>query len=376
MEGMIDRAKFVKMVAAAIGKEPFTLLDVGCSGGIDAAWRQFGKHLRAFGFDPSLSEVERLNANESSDSVEYIPCFVGVPDDIPGAERMKTQQFWDRSAWSRLAVGKTLELRSQKVEADDDREKMRLNLWNQTRLADINKPVVLGKFVEERGINDVDFVKIDVDGPDFLILRSIVPMLESKRVLGVGIEVNFYGSDHPDVNTFHNVDRLLRSAGFDLFDLSVRRYSLTALPSPYLYSFPAQSKSGRPFQGDALYLRDLGSTDSTLPKVDADPVKYAKLAALFSLFGQPDSAAELLLLHRDQLSELFDVSAGLDALLLQSQPQVQGTSYADYISAFQNDDPMFYRAIDGAHAFNGNVKESRMSHLTQALAGVFKKTPK
>lgn len=167
---------------------------------------------------------------------------------------MKTQHFWDRSAWSKITVGKTLELHGpQHLERDDDREKMRLNLWTQTRLADIEKPIVLQSFVEGRGIGDVDFVKIDVDGPDFLILRSIVPMLESKRVLGVGIEVNFYGSDNPDVNTFHNVDRLLRSAFYDLFDLSVRRYPLTALPSPYLYSFPAQSRSGRPFQGDALY---------------------------------------------------------------------------------------------------------------------------
>jgi len=376
MEGMNVHAKFVEMVAEALGEYPFTLLDVGCSGGIDAAWRQFGKHLRAFGFDPSLSEVERLNASELSESVEYIPCFVGVPDDIPGSERLKTQQFWDRLAWPRLAVGKTLELRSQKVEPDDDREKMRLNLWNQTRLADIEKPVVLGDFVEERGIDNVDFVKIDVDGPDFLILRSIVPMLKSKRVLGVGIEVNFFGSDDPDVHTFHNVDRLLRAAGFELFNLSVRNYSLTALPSPYLYSFPAQSESGRPFQGDALYLRDLASTDPSLPKMNSDPAKYAKLAALFSLFGQPDSAAELLLLHRVELSELFDVTAGLDALLLQSQPQAKVSSYSDYISAFQNDDPMFYPAIDVAHPINSTVKDSRMSSLTKALTGVFRKSPK
>jgi len=376
MEGMNVQAKFVEMVAAALGEQLFTLLDVGCSGGIDPSWRQFGKHLRAFGFDPSLSEVERLNADERSDSVEYIPCFVGVPDDISGSERLKTQQFWDRSAWSRLAVGKTLELRSQKVEPNDEREKMRLNLWNQTRLADAEKPVFLCDFVEKRGVDNVDFVKIDVDGPDFLILRSIVPMLKSKQVLGVGIEVNFYGSDDPDVNTFHNVDRLLRAAGFDLFDLSVRRYSLTALPSPYLYSFPAQSKTGRPFQGDALYLRDLGSTDPSLPKINSAPVKYAKLAALFALFGQPDSAAELLLLHREELSELFDVSAGLDALLLQSRPQASGTSYSDYITAFQNDDPMFYRAIDGAGPFNSDAKDSPISHLTKALAGVFRKAPK
>lgn len=75
MEGMIAQAAFVKIVAEALGSQHFTLLDVGCSGGIDSAWRQFGTHLKAFGFDPSLAEVERLNANEEADGVEYIPCF-------------------------------------------------------------------------------------------------------------------------------------------------------------------------------------------------------------------------------------------------------------------------------------------------------------
>ncbi len=344
MEGMVAHAEFVKLVAGALGSQQFTLLDVGCSGGIDAAWRQFGKQLRAFGFDPSLAEVARLNASESSDSVEYIPCFVGISPEAKGVERIKTQQFWDRMAWGRLAVCQTLELRSKRVDPADEQEKMRLNLWAQTQLADIDQPVVLGDFVEERGLKDVDFVKIDVDGPDYLILQSIVPMLQSKRVLGVGVEVNFFGSDHPEVNTFHNMDRLLRSIGFELFDLSVRRYSMAALPSPYANAFPAQSKSGRPFQGDALYLRDLGSTDPSLPKIAPEPLKLAKLAALFSIFGQPDSAAELLLLHREAFSKYFDVSAGLDALLRQTQPRANGMSYSDYMAAFQQDDPMFYRA--------------------------------
>lgn len=344
MEGMVPHAEFVKIVAEALGSRQFTLLDVGCSGGIDAAWRQFGKQLKAFGFDPSIAEVERLNASETADNVEYIPCFVGIAPDARGVERIKTQQFWDRMAWSRLAVCKTLELRSKKLDPADEQEKMRLNLWNQTRLADVDNPVVLGSFVEERGIDDIDFVKIDVDGPDYLILQSIVPMLQSKRVLGVGVEVNFFGSADPEVNTFHNMDRLLRSIGFELFDLSVRRYSLSALPSPYIYDFPAQSQSGRPFQGDALYLRDLGSTDASVPKIDAEPLKLAKLAALFSIFGQPDSAAELLLLHREAFSKLFDVAAGLDALLRQSRPDSKAMSYSKYIAAFQNDDPIFYRA--------------------------------
>lgn len=301
--------------------------------------------MRAFGFDPNVAEVERLNASETSKGVEYIPCFVGIHPDSSDAERMRTQQFWALNPWPRLSVARTIELRAQNAAPADDAEKMEMNLWQQTRLADIKKPVILPDFVQERAIDDIDFIKIDVDGPDYLILRSILPVLESKRVLGVGIEVNYFGSDHPDVNTFHNVDQTLRAAGFELFDLSMRRYSLAALPAPYLFSFPAQSKFGRPLQGDALYLRDLGSAEQATAFGDVGPAKIARLAALFSLFGQPDGAAELLQLNRQQLQGLFDVDAGLKALVQQSQPGFRG-SYADYIAAFERDDPKFYRASE------------------------------
>ena len=48
----------------------------------------------------------------------------------------------------------------------------------------------------------------------------------------------------------------MRQWGFDLFDLSLRRYSTGALPAPFEYDGPAQTIFGRPYQGDAIYLRD------------------------------------------------------------------------------------------------------------------------
>lgn len=47
-----------------LGDSCFTLLDVGCSAGIDPVWRLFGVRLRAFGFDTNLDEIARLTAAE------------------------------------------------------------------------------------------------------------------------------------------------------------------------------------------------------------------------------------------------------------------------------------------------------------------------
>src|SRR4029450_7351433 len=90
----------------------------------------------------------------------------------------------------------------------------------------------------------VAFLKIDVDGPDFGILNSFDLAFETLGVLGVGIEVNYFGSAADTDYSFHNVDRFMKARGFELFGTTVRRYSLAALPSPYGSNFPAEPDLG------------------------------------------------------------------------------------------------------------------------------------
>ncbi len=59
MEGFGPATPFARIVADRLGDSWFTLLDIGCSAGIDAVWRLFGDRLRAFGFDPNLDEIAR-----------------------------------------------------------------------------------------------------------------------------------------------------------------------------------------------------------------------------------------------------------------------------------------------------------------------------
>jgi hypothetical protein len=79
-----------------------------------------------------------------------------------------------------------------------------------------------------------------------------------------------------------------------LFGITQRLYSLAALPQRYELPFPAQSVRGRPFQGDALYLRDLGYPNAIHP-FRLTRQKVLKLAALFDVFDKPDHAAEVLI---------------------------------------------------------------------------------
>jgi hypothetical protein len=345
MEGIQPATLFLRLLSEQLGAAKFTLLDIGCSGGIDDVWRMFGSRLRAFGFDPNLQEIERLKAAENLPGIEYIAAFVGPARDDPAAAEMRARAFWGRNPWARLSVARTLEIRAKESSDPTALEKTRLNQWAKTPLADPERPLVLAHFLREREIDDVDFLKIDVDGADFLLLRCLEPLLKDTQVLGLGIEVNFFGTDDPNVNTFHNVDRFMKAAGFELFDLSLRRYSVRALPAPYTYVVPAQGAWGRLLQGDALYIRDAAAPEHTNWAKSLTPHKLAKLAAIFSIFGLPDCAAEILLCFRSELSDSFEVDRALDALAAHCVPRYRiAPAYAAYIEQFEQDSSRFYPA--------------------------------
>lgn len=342
MEGLRWDSSSCRYIASQLMDVPFTLVDVGCSGGIDHIWRLFGKKLRAFGFDPNIDECKRLSAAEVLPGVRYVPGFVGLPQDHPIVGRRGGKSYGGRSPWHRFACVRTMAIRDKRHRALSTAELTALNLWQRTPLADPDKPISLPDFFREHAIEDIDFIKIDVDGPDFEILQDLSDSLMKLNVLAVGPEVNFFGSPDETDHAFHNTDRFMLGRGFALVHLTLRPYSLAALPARYRSDYPSETLSGRPFQGDALYVRDLGDPSQAAGR-DFSPAKLAKLAAIFSAFGLYDCAAEVVLTHRDRLAALLDVDRLLDLLCAEMQgDQEPKLSYAEYIAAFENDDARFY----------------------------------
>ena len=348
---------------------PFTLIDIGSASGIEPVWRAFDKNLKAYAFEPMLSETKRLNAAETNPGVHYIPAFVGLPSNHPWlAERGESLQL-PRDPSHRLSYAESVRLR--RALADEDKKRA-MNLWREMELADVENPTYLPDFFEEQSITDIDFIKIDVDGADFDILKSIEKELKSRRVLGLHLEVNYIGDGSDTEHSFHNTDRLMRRCGFDLFDLSVLNYSGSALPSRYLQQNPSKTQTGRPMQGDALYVLDLASPHLTELAETLEPEKLLKAAAIFALFNLNDCAAEILLKFRERISELeIDVDQLLDILAAQTQLSM-GThfTYKAYMEAFRRDDPVFYPPIKERTAEASRLEEELTAVKTE-LARVY-----
>src|ERR1700687_5273006 len=67
--------------------EPFCLVDVGASGGIDKVWDIFGFSFNAVGFEPLMTECERLNADKNKhENVTYYPYLITSEDPLVHAE--------------------------------------------------------------------------------------------------------------------------------------------------------------------------------------------------------------------------------------------------------------------------------------------------
>jgi Methyltransferase FkbM domain len=319
--------------SGAFARDPLSLVDVGCAGGIDDCWRAFGLQLHAVGIDAMNEECARLRGREDNPHVKYISALLTASPGDPSSPVRPESVPPPGNPWGRLSTAMAVDLRRAQPRSRE--ETLRDNEWTLQDLS--NRQLSVEELISSEHINDLDFLKIDIDGPDYEVLVGFAPHLDRFPVLGVKAEVNFFGTAEDGTNTFHSTDRFLRRRGFELFALSTRKYSSAAIPAPFEYAALGPTTFGRVFQGDAVYFRDPAAKSGA---TDLDPAKLLKLSCMFELFGLPDCAAELLLRFNDRIGRK-DLPELLDLLI----PYVDGVrlSYEQHLARFRGDPRRFYR---------------------------------
>jgi FkbM family methyltransferase len=142
----------------------------------------------------------------------------------------------------------------------------------------------LDTFCVSEGIEEIDFLQIDVQGGDLLVLEGGVSIL-ANSVLAVQIEVEF-SPLYIDQPLFADVDTFMRKQGFTLFDIATSRRVRDRSP------VMSNVHPGQLLWGEAYYFRDLiGEKIDTSLKT---PEKIFKLACIADIMNFGDYALELL----------------------------------------------------------------------------------
>jgi FkbM family methyltransferase len=310
-------------------REPVILIDVGCSGGMDGHWMKFGMALQAVAFDPLVHEIERLKALGGR-FVHYEAAFVGCNEFdtlFPRALRQNYIASRNNVSFERTSAAEYGRLKRRNYIQEV------FNSGAEILLTD--RHIQLDDYVRDVGLARVDFLKVDTDGHDIEVLLGARNLLKA-GCLGVSVEAQFHGADHPYANTFGNIDRLMREAGLTLFDLEPFRYTRAALPGPFVYDLAAQTHNGSVQWAEAVYARDLADLNYERKHAfTASGEDILKLATYLDIYGLQDCAAELLVNRRKIIEQLVDVDELLDELTPSSLGA--GLPYAEYIAAFRRD---------------------------------------
>jgi FkbM family methyltransferase len=129
----------------------------------------------------------------------------------------------------------------------------------------------LDEFCQQEGIDEIDFLQIDVQGAELQVLEGAYEIL-NRSVLAVQAEVEF-SHVYSEQPLFADVDTHLRKKGFTLFDLSQAHILRNGSPLRSL------ERPGQLLWGDALYFRDLIQDD--LYTNIKTPEKLLKLACIY-----------------------------------------------------------------------------------------------
>jgi FkbM family methyltransferase len=185
--------------------EPVTidLLDVGCSGALDAKWSDLFPMLSYTGFDPNADECERLRKQPHPyKQCRYLPFALAATRGTHTLYKTKNKYCYSllrpNHPWlARFEYG---------------------DLFAETGTESVECTTLNDLALEHHLAADI--IKVDSQGLDLEILRSGDRLLD--KAFGVESEPGFV-ENYVGENVYAQVDEFLRGRGFLLFDLKVFR---------------------------------------------------------------------------------------------------------------------------------------------------------
>lgn len=211
-------------------KYPFTYVDVGAMGGIPLKWGCILDAMKVIAFEPDQREFDKLKSNNNINYMNY--ALHNRSEDL--------KYYITKGAGKSSVLKPNVDVISQ-YEDDDRFRVIHEEIIPSTRVRNLDS------VIEENYIQDVDFIKLDTQGSELLILqggqRKLMPM-----IFGAQIEVEFVEM-YKQQALFRNIDDFMDNEGFSLIDL---RRAYWKRRDYYNYR-----GKGQLIFGDALYFKKI-----------------------------------------------------------------------------------------------------------------------
>jgi len=269
---------------AVLAQNPLWIVDVGASGGIDPRWGTFlGLSYRGVLFEPDPREYDRL---KSASGAQLLVVNAALGDAVTTV----TFHLCRKQQVSSVYPPNVSFLR-QFPNAE------RFDVINCLRL----RTDTLDRQLRMHGVTEVDFIKLDTQGSELIILQGAVDSLQT--ALGLEIEVEF-APLYIGQPLFSDIDSYLRCRGFVLCDLKRGYWKRAEIG-------PASRQKGQLVFGDALYLRPPEAV------LAMSPAKIVRGICVYLAYGYADLAHVLFRQAQDRFTP--EVRARVKLLLQKSE---------------------------------------------------------
>lgn len=248
---------------------PLTLVDVGASGGILTHWQPHRRHLRVIGFEPDVRAFDTLNKQQDR------------------LTRWLNIGLYNRSGTFPLYLTRKQQNSScflpNRTFLDRFHNPSRYDVLNETTIA----CRTLDDALQDEGLTDVDFIKLDTQGSELAILKGATTTI-ADAVFGLEVEVSF-AEIYTGQPLFADVDLFFRNYGFNLIDLRTISWKRSV-------GAAVGNSKGQLMQADALYFRRPTILKDALAKTDSVFARSKLLRALSicQIYGFLDYGLELL----------------------------------------------------------------------------------
>lgn len=260
----------------------FVFVDIGSRGGVSNEWKNVRNLIQVVLFEPDEVEATRLKSNSSENEIV-------IPKAVWNQDGEVTFHTMRNSSYSSIL--------------EPDKEVLNGTYYYCRNFYEIDKTIdievnVLENILNQYSINNIDFLKIDIQGGEHYILETI----KNWETIA-GIHTEAYGSklykNGSDISSTLNI---MYKKKYELYDLKVIADApIVKINNQYVFSknlLNARPKSGynsRPMVYDLLLLKNrIDILDSN------DKTKIRKMIFVLCVYKYFDYALNLIIKSFDQ----------------------------------------------------------------------------